>query len=329
MKKLTIKTETIQKTVYLIRLLCRYFIGVILLFYASGKILKTQFNLSLSTNQEVIGNLSGFELTWYYYGYSRAYVIMIALVQILSALLLFFRRTERMGVILFFSFMVNIFMIDYFYDIDIAKPMANFLIILGTILLLTDWKAFKFYFFKINYKTNKDEIILPSIIKKVYKIKYIILPIIIIAPIFITKSLKENRFSKNQLYGVWQIERMDSSMRIRNIYFEHNNRITILDNKTKLYYGKVTLDEINKTIKYKANHYSLDANYFIEDSINKLTISREKLKETREGIREYYNKTNNALTLEQEFDYKLNADTLYLKNVDGMNLKFINITKEF
>ena len=119
---------------------CRYFLATMILSYAFGKILGTQFTLQPSTYDKPISSLSGFKLTWYYYGYSFGYRIFIAISQIASSFLLLFRRTTRIGIVLFLSFMVNILLVDYAYDIQGAKGMATIMTIM----------ALSIFFFRIS-----------------------------------------------------------------------------------------------------------------------------------------------------------------------------------
>ncbi|HET6763505.1 MAG TPA: hypothetical protein VFH27_07525, partial [Longimicrobiaceae bacterium] len=63
-------------------------------------------------------DVSGFWLTWYYFGYSAVYGGMIALAQIGGALLLTFRRTALLGACLLFGIVSNIVLVDVFYDVD-------------------------------------------------------------------------------------------------------------------------------------------------------------------------------------------------------------------
>lgn len=91
-------------------------------------------------------NLSGFELKWFYYGYSYWYGLIFASTQIISSLLLFFRQTTRIGIIIFLTFMVNILLMDFAYDIDGAKGMAVVLTILAIFVFFSDYKELIKYY---------------------------------------------------------------------------------------------------------------------------------------------------------------------------------------
>jgi len=80
---------------------CRYFLATMIISYAAAKICETQFIAQPSVYDKPVGTLTGFQLTWYYYGYSYWYGLVIAFTQIISAILLFFRKTTRIGIIIF------------------------------------------------------------------------------------------------------------------------------------------------------------------------------------------------------------------------------------
>ncbi|HEV3222104.1 MAG TPA: hypothetical protein VGZ90_04460 [Puia sp.] len=57
----------------------RYWLAASICMYGFAKILKTQFEQSISTNDSLVQNLSGFDLTWNYFGHSYTLAIIIAL----------------------------------------------------------------------------------------------------------------------------------------------------------------------------------------------------------------------------------------------------------
>lgn len=313
---------------YLLRVFCRYYIALQIFSYAFAKILKTQFNLGFSsTIDENVNSFNGLMLTWHYYGYSRTYGLVIAGVQIASALLLLFRKTERIGVILFLSIMVNILLINYFYEIDGAKPMSIRLTIMGFFLLFSDWKALTNFFLK---STSKECIIpelIPAKMKVLYWLKFIIIPSMILYGYIHINNLKEEYMVKNELFGVWEITPRNAKTKIDKLYIEFNNSIKVRDTSDNFYYGKIELDDKNKKLKFKVKHYSDRAYNFIQDSLKKLTIKEENLKETKSNIREYYNSRKNTLPVELSFNYELKNDSLIL--IGKRKNTYLNITHKY
>ena len=296
--------------------------------YAFAKILKSQFDLGLSsTIDESLNSLNGFMLTWYYYGFSRNYALVIAFTQIASALLILFRRTERIGIVLFLSFMVNILLVNYFYEIDGAYSMSIRLTIMGVFLLLSDWKAFGNYFLKSNLNEELIPDIIPTKAKNIYWLKFLVIPVIIFYTYNEIADIKKMFLVKNELFGVWEITPRNSKTKIDKLYIDYDNGIKVRDTLDKLYYGEVELDNENKILILKVKHYSDRAYYFIQDSINKMNVSEENLKEVRSDIRKFYNKRNNTLPMELNRKYELKGDTLIL--IGNNKYKYLNITENY
>ena len=63
-----------------------------------------------------LGQVSGFWLTWYYFGYSAVYGTLIALLQVAAGVLLIVPRTALLGALLLLPIATNIVLIDVFYE---------------------------------------------------------------------------------------------------------------------------------------------------------------------------------------------------------------------
>lgn len=195
---------------------CRYFIATMLISYAFSKIFETQFISQPSVYDKPIGSLNGFQLTWYYYGYSYWYGVMIAITQIISALFLFFRRTTRIGVIMFLAFMVNILLVDFAYDIQGAKGMATLLTLMGLFILLSDYKVLvKFFITEPPLFQDQER---PSWMNKIVKLKFIYIPVVFIGIFFLINTLKNKYMGRNDFYGSWE-----NSKTAERIHFEAAN----------------------------------------------------------------------------------------------------------
>lgn len=90
----------------------RYYAAFMLLSYGFAKIMGAQFTVLDSQLDEPLKHVSGFWLTWYYFGLSPVYSTIIAVVQIGGAALLCFRRTAFAGALILLPVMANIVLID-------------------------------------------------------------------------------------------------------------------------------------------------------------------------------------------------------------------------
>jgi hypothetical protein len=111
-----------QRIAAALYLLCRYYAAFTLLMYGFAKLMGAQFTVLDSELAKPMGDVSGFWLTWYYFGYSAFYSSLIAWIQILGALLLCFSRTALVGALLLMPVLVNIVGIDIWV---VRFPLAS------------------------------------------------------------------------------------------------------------------------------------------------------------------------------------------------------------
>ncbi len=82
--------------------------------YGMSKLQHLQFNMSSELAQRPIGSLNGYQLTWFYFGYSRVYACILGLTQVTGATLLLFRKTTLLAALIMLPVMVNILLINIF-----------------------------------------------------------------------------------------------------------------------------------------------------------------------------------------------------------------------
>jgi hypothetical protein len=115
----------------------RYLSSFLILTYAIRKLIGGgQFELARALSARAVGSLSGFELTWYYYGYSHAYGFILGLTQLVGGLLLLFRRSSLVGAAVLVPLMTNILMINVFFTIAVGAEIAAAVVLTSCLLLL-------------------------------------------------------------------------------------------------------------------------------------------------------------------------------------------------
>jgi hypothetical protein len=113
----------------------RVWLTLALCSYAFAKILGTQFANNQVVDNSLTKDLSGFELTWFYFQYSYPFSLTIALFQLLGATLLLFRRTVLPGIGILLPIMINIVLINVFYEINNAAATNAFFYTFGLLFL--------------------------------------------------------------------------------------------------------------------------------------------------------------------------------------------------
>ena len=114
----------------------RYISAFLLFAYGSSKLAHMQFHLNQALAPQPIASLTGYQLTWYYYGYSRVYACILGLTQVSGAALLLFRKTALLGAITMLPVMINVLLIDIFILPPDYGPSVPASIILVSLVLL-------------------------------------------------------------------------------------------------------------------------------------------------------------------------------------------------
>ena len=120
------------------RAIVRYGAALVMLVYGFAKVNGSQFTILDSELDKPMGHVSGFWLTWYYFGFSKFYGNFIALAQISGALLLTFRRTTLLGASLLAPILTNIILVDIFYGVDAGATLIAVILLGAMIGLLSD-----------------------------------------------------------------------------------------------------------------------------------------------------------------------------------------------
>jgi hypothetical protein len=115
----------------------RFICAFLLYMYGMSKLARLQFALPPTIANRPVGSLTGYELTWYYYGYSHIYAYLLGLIQVAGATLLLFRKTTLLGAVLIFPVIANILMINLFVLRNDYGPefMATFILVSMLLIL--------------------------------------------------------------------------------------------------------------------------------------------------------------------------------------------------
>jgi hypothetical protein len=120
----------------------RYLVALTLFVYGFAKLNGSQFTVLDSELDRPMGEVSGFWLTWYYFGYSRVYGTLLALAQIGGGALLLSRRTTLLGTLFLLPVVGNIVLVNVFYGIEPGALIVSVLLLTGLgVLLHPHWDA--------------------------------------------------------------------------------------------------------------------------------------------------------------------------------------------
>lgn len=129
------KQRNYDRFLYWFIVFVRYYLAMQLLHYGFNKLFKWQFYVpEPNTMFTAVGNTSPDLLYWSVMGISRPYTMFSAVLEVMAASMLLFKRTSFAGALLAFAVMVNVVVINFSYDISV-KVYSLFLVLLSVVII--------------------------------------------------------------------------------------------------------------------------------------------------------------------------------------------------
>ena len=107
----------------------RWIAAALCILYGFAKLNGSQFVVLDSELSKPMGDVSGYWLTWYYFGYSPTYGTLIAVMQVAGGVLLTFRRTALLAALVLMPVFVNILLVDVFFRITFGATLTALLVL--------------------------------------------------------------------------------------------------------------------------------------------------------------------------------------------------------
>jgi len=111
-----------------------YVVAFGMLAYGVAKII--QFNGATDINKTV-SELTGMQLMWAFYGYSKPFVVILGILEITGGILMLLKRTRILGCFLATTILTNVILQDIFYKVNVGALRAA--IIYQSLILVSLW----------------------------------------------------------------------------------------------------------------------------------------------------------------------------------------------
>jgi len=156
----------------------RYCIAFTIAAFGWKKFYGLQFIVPTEISNMPMNQQSGEWLTWFYFGYSHTFGVIIAVIQIVGGYLLLFRKTLLIGAIILFSLLLNLTLINIFYQMNAGALLQSVLLTIGVLfLILLDYKKLVVFFIKT--KSNLPSLNFRSVlVKNILRISAIVLSLL-------------------------------------------------------------------------------------------------------------------------------------------------------
>lgn len=121
------------------------YLSLVLLRYGFVKVLATQFPRLWANLDTPPAELTPSRVAWQFFGYSRGYQQFLGWGEVLPAVLLLFRRTRTLGAFVAAVVMLNVFVVNIFFDVCVKIGSGSYLLF-ALLLLAQDvdrlWQFF-------------------------------------------------------------------------------------------------------------------------------------------------------------------------------------------
>lgn len=110
-----------------------YIVVFAMFAYGIGKIV--QFNGAVPNNK-IVSELTAQQLMWAFYGYSKPFVYVLGILEIVGGIMMFFRRTRLLGCFLVSTILINVILQDIFYSVNVGALRAAIIYQIAIIIIL-------------------------------------------------------------------------------------------------------------------------------------------------------------------------------------------------
>ena len=156
----------------------RYSIAFNIAAFGWKKFYGLQFIVPTEISNMPMNQQTGEWLTWFYFGYSHTFGIIIATMQIIGGYLLLFRKTMLIGAIILFALLFNLTLVNVFYDMNAGALSQSVILTIGVLFLIAlDYERLVAFFIKT--KSNLPSLKFKNrIIKNMLRLSAIVLSLL-------------------------------------------------------------------------------------------------------------------------------------------------------
>lgn len=249
--------ERKEKILNLIQLILVYYLALILLKYGFDKIFKAQFYLpEPNTLYTPLGNLDKDILFWSTMGTSRAYNVFMGILEVIPALMLLYKKTRILGLIILMGVLVNVVLVNFSFDISV-KLYSLFLLLMTGLLLAPYVK--RFFTFLVLQQTSIISVFSGKYIFKSKGLRYVMKGVVVLfiitetlVPYIQSGNYNDDIAQRNYLHGAYEVT-STKSHNVNNIkrFFVHRQDYFILQ------YNDDSMEDFHLKIDSTLNHFIL------------------------------------------------------------------------
>ena len=260
------KNHLFKKVIKVAKYIAILLLSIDMIALAIPKLLHMQFRLDHYRTFVPLAELPKPELMMSFFGRSYAYNIFIGLTELAIGILIVFKRTRLIGLLISLGVSLNIFIINIEFDLGFGMISHVTMALLLTIILLIEYQSDLYKFFvkfggKINGKTLKVN---DGIWKKLRIIYVIIFPIAYFTFSYYVISSFDYKFIGS--YEIKETRIADSLVKFKKgkitsepmLFFEKNNRVVLSVNNS-IHYGWYEIEDEHLQMNFqKSTNHELE-----------------------------------------------------------------------
>lgn len=246
-----------------LRIYVRYMLAYTMLAYGMDKVFALQFAGSkpqLLQLDEPFGNFSRISVLWTFMGFSTAYTVFTGLVEVLGAVLLFFRRTVTLGALILGGSLANVVMLNFCYGVPV-KMFSSSLLLLSVFLIAPETMRLM-NLLVLNRPT------VPVNLESPFRRRWMRIPRFVLKTLIVVFGLywyagpflKSNRVyayaPKSPLYGIYQVDSYTrdgkpleaNDANWRRVVFERKERMAAILTDDSLHYFPTDYDAAKNSL---------------------------------------------------------------------------------
>ena len=215
----------------------RYFLGSVMLLYGLNKLFLIQMQYpKLSHFYTPLGDFKPMDLAWTFFGYSPPYEFIGGFLEFLAAILLFFRRSTLVGLLIFLGVMSNVLMFNYFYGVAV-KIFSTTLVLMGLFLFVEYIpKLINFLLLQKSAKIEVTQLNLITPWKKkarlILKYGYISVGLVALIILHIQINSRLNNYTPIEIEGAYDVHSFTVNGKENKDYFDEHRWNQVIVNRS-------------------------------------------------------------------------------------------------
>ncbi len=229
----------------------RYVLAILMVLYGIDKIVGNFFDYQLFALDSKLGEVSEFQLAWFFYGKNRWQELFAGVMEFVPGLLLLHRRTYYVAAIVLLPVTAQVFLLNLFFKIGgITFPAALILLACNAYIIYTQKEKIILFFKSLDFRTITQPLAgtAKTVVNMLKGVGLLLVVLVVFTKVKSTFFKSTSQKTYQGLVGVYTLKEMEKngveyhpasgSPYYKDLYIEKQDRWNILrryDGKTEAF----------------------------------------------------------------------------------------------